>query len=262
MVELTVADGIAWLQFGRPAALNALDGRSVEQLIDHLTLLRRRTDVRVVVTHGAGRAYCAGSDLAELAARPAAAAAALEREHARAADLLAALPQPTIAMLHGYALGGGLLFALCHDLRVAAHSAILGLPEVELGWTPPWGLARLVDTVGEPMARWLVLSGARLTGREAKAAGLVHEATAAARLRGRVETLAQHLASLSPVAVRQTRAVLDGLAPRRGADGNEAASRAFEACYATPEARASVAAFLARRASKGQQRGEREEREE
>ncbi len=83
-------------------------------------MLRQWDDVRVVVTCGEGRAYCAGSDLADIAPLSPAEAASAEREHGEACALLDTLPQPTIAMLHGYVLGGGLGLALYHDFRLAA----------------------------------------------------------------------------------------------------------------------------------------------
>ena len=247
MVELTIADGIAWLTLNRPAKLNALDRASVHQLAEHLRGLSERPDARVVVTRGAGRAFCAGSDLADLAPLSPAEARAVEEEHAATCALYDALPQPTIAVLHGYVLGGGLGLALYHDFRVAAATATLGLPEVELGWTPPWAVGRLVDAVGGATARWLVLACARVSGTEAQTLGLVHEAVPEPILAERVETLARRLAALPPVGLRETKALLVRMSPPRSPRWDRAAAEAFERCYGTTEAQANVAAFLARR---------------
>ncbi len=247
MVDLTVKNGIAWLTLNRPNVLNVLDLTSVRRLAAHLTGLRDRTDVRVVVTKGEGRAFCAGSDLKDLAPLSPAEAAALEREHADACALLDALPQPTIAMLHGYVLGGGIFLALYHDFRIASASAQLGMPEVELGWTPPWGMGRLVDAVGGATARWLALTCERVSGTQAKELGLVNEAVPDEQLNQRVGELARKLAGFPPAGLSHTKALLNRMSPLRSDEWEAAASEAFETCYATDEARANVAAFLSRR---------------
>lgn len=247
LVELAVADGVAWLTLNRPEKLNVLDRATVGALAARLGALKHRADVRVVVTRGAGRAYCAGSDLTDLAPLSPAEAAIAERAHSEAGALLDVLPQPTIALLHGYALGGGLGLALYHDFRFASDSCVLGLPEVELGWTPPWAMGRLVDVVGPTHARWLALGCVRVSGAEATAIGLVNEVVPAADLTERVEAFARRLAAMPPAGLRETKALINQMAPLRRSEWDDAAAAAFERCYAEPEARANVAAFLLRR---------------
>ena len=247
MISLTVEDGIAWLTLNRPEVLNAMDLGSVRALAAHLAGIREREDVRVVVTEGAGRAFCAGSDLTDLAALSPAEAAAVEREHENAFSLMDGMPQPTVAMLHGYVLGGGVGMALYHDFRIASVSARLGMPEVELGWTPPWGMGRLVDVVGGSAARWIAMGCESVTGDEAKGLGLVHDCVADDALRDRVRAFALRLGSFPPVALRQTKALLNRISSLRDARWDAAASEAFEVCFGTDEARANVAAFVARK---------------
>jgi enoyl-CoA hydratase len=157
------------------------------------------------------------------------------------------LPQPTIAMLHGYVLGGGLGLALYHDFRIVAESSTLGLPEVELGWTPPWAMGRLLDVVGPTHGRWLALAGARISGAEAKAIGLVNEVVPDAQLADRVSALAGKLAALPPTAVRETKALINRMSPLRESRWDDEAAAVFERCFAIAEARTNVMAFLARR---------------
>jgi enoyl-CoA hydratase/carnithine racemase len=247
MVELTLADGIAWLTLKRPHVLNALDRTSVRQFAAHLDALRTRDDVRVVITRGEGRAFCAGSDLHDIASLSATEAGAAEHEHAAAFARLDALPQPTIAILHGYVLGGGLGLALYHDFRIAAESAILGLPEVELGWTPPWAIGRLMDVAGSANARWLALTCARVSAAEAYALGVVNQVVADAQLTRVVETLARKLIAIPSLALSETKALLNAMSPLRQPGWDVRAGEAFERCYATPDAQESVAAFVARR---------------
>ncbi len=249
-VELSITGNIAWLTLKRPEVLNAIDGEMTRQYAVYLQQLRERSDIRVVITRGEGRAFCAGSDLHELAPLSPAEAAAAEREQGNTFALLDTLPQPTIAMLHGYVLGGGVGLAVYHDFRIAAISAILGMPEVELGWIPPWAMGRLVDVIGGANARWIAMACRRVTASEAKAIGLVHEVVPDEQLIDRVETFAHQLAALPATAVHHTKVLINQMSPLRGSQWDAAAAAAFEICYATPKAKEKVAAFVARRKEK------------
>ena len=141
MVDLTVENGIGYLTLNRPEVLNVLDLASVRQLTAHLTALRDRTDVRVVVTGGKGHAFCAGSDLKELAPLSPAGAAEAEREQADACALFDALPQPTIAMLHGYVLGGGIFLRSTTTSASPRPRRDSECPKSNWGGRPPGGWA-------------------------------------------------------------------------------------------------------------------------
>jgi enoyl-CoA hydratase len=247
MIDLQITGGIAWLTLNRPAKLNALDRATVAALAECLDEIGEREDVRVVVTRGAGRAYCAGSDLSDLAPLTAAEAGVLEAEHAAVCARLDGLPQPTVAMLHGYVLGGGLGLAVYHDFRIAAADATLGMPEIELGWTPPWAMGRLVDVVGPTQARWIALAAMRLTGVQAAAIGLVNEAVDEGELLNRVTGHARRLAALSPTAVAETKALINRMAPLRRPEWDDQANAAFQKCWETPEAKERIRMFLDRR---------------
>ena len=246
-VDLEIRDGVAWIVLNRPGALNALSLRMVAQFAAHVKSLRGRRDVRIVVTRGAGRAFCAGSDIRELAGVPARAAAVAERRHAQVFALLGTLSQPTIAMVHGYALGGGLGLALYHDFRFAAADAVLGLPEVELGWTPPWAMGRLAHTAGHAWASWLSLGCVRISGTRAAALGLVHETVPAKALEARVVAFAARLAHMAPGALARTKKLLNQMSPLLSPKWDARASNAFESCYAEPRAQKAVAAFARRK---------------
>jgi len=200
-----------------------------------------------VVTRGAGRAFCAGSDLKDLAPLSPRDAAAVEREHGDACALLESLPQPTLAMMHGYVIGGGVGLSLYHDFRIASESASFQMPEVELGWTPPWGMGRLVDVVGGASARWLTLGCVRLSSSEAKGIGLVHEVVGDDELEEWVRRFLHRLVEFPPEALRRTKTLLNDMAQLRSHKWEEAASEAFEYCFGTDEARANVKAFMSRK---------------
>lgn len=247
MLDFQVRDGVAWLTLQRPEVLNAINRAMANELRLRLEELQYRTDVRVVVTRGAGRTFCAGSDLRELAPLAASDAAQYELEFAKIFAKLDQLPQPTIAMLHGHALGGGLGLALYHDFRIASASASLGMPEVELGWIPPWAVGRLSEIVGFAQARWLLLSSKVLTGAEAAALGLVNQALPENQLSSEVEKLASKLAALPPEGIRKTKMLLNQMSPLRSLKHDEAASEEFRDCFSTPEAQERMRDFLERK---------------
>ena len=251
LVRLSVEDGIAWLILNRPQVLNALNQAIVQQYSAHLRELREREDVRVVVTRGEGRGFCAGSDLHELSSMSAAEAASSERQQAEAFALLDTLPQPTIALTHGYALGGGLQVALYHDFHLTAEPSVFGLPEVELGWTPPWAMGRLMDVLGNFAARWLVLTCTRIKGEEARELGLVNEVVPNDQLLDRGEALARRLASFPPEGLARTKTLLNQMSPLRQDYWDAHAAAAFEQCFHSPECQERLAAFTERRRTKG-----------
>jgi enoyl-CoA hydratase len=244
MVDLQVKDGIAWLTLQRPAVLNAINQELANLFLARVEDLEKRSDVRAIVTCGEGRAFCAGSDLRELAPFSAEQAARYELGVAQIFSTLDRMPQPTISALHGYALGGGLGLALYHDFRIASHTARLGMPEVELGWTPPWAMGRLADVVGFQKARWILLDCATMTGVEAAEIGLVDETVPDDQLLTRVEELARHLATMPAEGMKRTKMLLNRMSRLRRFEWDAAASDAFRECYEKPEAQKKVADFL------------------
>jgi len=247
MLDLQVEDGIAWLTLQRPAVLNAINQELANSFLARIEELKKRSDVRAVITRGEGRAFCAGSDLRELAPFSAEQAARYELGFAQIFSALDRMAQPTISALHGHVLGGGLGLALYHDFRIASHTACLGMPEVELGWTPPWAMGRLADVVGFQKARWILLDCATMTGVEAAEIGLVDEAVADDQLLTHVETLARRLASMPAEGIKRTKMLLNRMSPLRRFEWDAAASDAFRECYEKPEAQKKVADFLKRK---------------
>jgi enoyl-CoA hydratase len=171
-----VEDHVARVTISRPDALNALNDELLVELATTFDLAQADVDVRALVITGEGRAFVAGADLAALRSVSDGFAG---RETALAGqdvmNSLAALPFPTIAAINGFALGGGLELALACDLRVAAPTAKLGLPEVTRGLIPGYGgTQRLQRLIGLSRALDLVLTGRMVSADEAHAMGLVH----------------------------------------------------------------------------------------
>ncbi|HLV86240.1 MAG TPA: enoyl-CoA hydratase/isomerase family protein [Candidatus Sulfotelmatobacter sp.] len=244
MLNCSIQKGVAWLTLQRPEVLNAINDALATEFDSILRELERRQDVRVVVTRGEGRAFCAGSDLRELAPLNAADAANYELRFAEIFSGLDRLPQPTIAAIHGHALGGGLGLALYHDFRIASETASIGMPEVELGWLPPWAVGRLADAVGLSHARWILMTCKTMTGAEAAEIGLVNEAVPEGQLISRTEELARRLAAMPPEGLTQTRKLLQQMSPWRQFEWDKAAAEMFRLCYEKPEAQKRIADFV------------------
>jgi enoyl-CoA hydratase len=169
-------DGAAVLTINRPKMLNALDLPTLSALEAALARAMADPAVKAIVLTGAGRAFVAGGDIADLTSRQGLAHYLEfgERIHQVFAAVEAA-DKPTIAAINGWALGGGVELLLCTDLRIAARSAMLGLPEITLGLFPgAGGSQRLLRQVSPCRARELMFLGDRITAEEAERIGLVN----------------------------------------------------------------------------------------
>ncbi|MEX2501568.1 MAG: enoyl-CoA hydratase-related protein [Trueperaceae bacterium] len=174
-LSLQVRGEVAFVRLQRPDARNTLTGEVLIELSVALDHVEADADVRALVLHGEGRGFCAGADLAEFANLDdpfSGREASLNGQDV--ANSLATLPIPTVAALHGFAVGGGLELALACDLRVAAPGTRLGLPETTRGLIPGYGgTQRLPRLIGEGRALDLILTGRLIDGEEALSFGLV-----------------------------------------------------------------------------------------
>jgi len=185
------AGGVAWITLDRPAVLNALDTELAATLADHAQTAAADSGVYAVVVAGGGRAFCSGMDRTALAAGTI--GEAFYRHWIRALNCLEDMPKVTLAVLHGYAIGGGLQLALACDVRLAADDAILGLGASRHGILPDGAVLRLARIVGLGRAKELALLNEDVTPAAALAMGLVSRVCP----RGEVETtLAQLLERL------------------------------------------------------------------
>lgn len=200
----------------RPEVLNAYSVRMRDELHELLACLRQDADsggarspdgVRALLLQGAGeQAFCAGADLQEFLTAPSADAARRIRQLRDLWRELRELPLPTVAAVHGYAMGSGLEIALSCDLRIAADNAVFGLPEVGLGILPGAGGTQLAPrTMGTAHALDLLLTARRLDAGEALSQGLVTRVVPAARLRAQALELAHQLAQAPVAAMRAAR---------------------------------------------------------
>jgi enoyl-CoA hydratase len=195
---------VAVVTVNRPKVLNALNAPTLDELRRAALDMKRDDSVRVVVLTGAGeKAFIAGADINELAVQTPVSG----REHAlqgqHVFDLFENLGKPVIAAINGYALGGGCELAMACTLRIAADTAKIGQPEINLGIIPGYaGTQRLARLVGKGKAMELILTGAQISAAEAERIGLVNRVAPAAALMTEVRALAASLASNAPIAMR------------------------------------------------------------
>jgi enoyl-CoA hydratase len=248
-LRISVADRVGTLTIHRPDKLNALDQATLEELDRAIGGLVSAPEVDGIIVTGAGRAFVAGADIAELAALDAEGALALSRRGQEVFARLEASPKPVIAAVNGFALGGGCELALACHVRVAADTARFGQPEVKLGLIPGYGgTQRLPRLVGPGHAAQLLLTGEIIDAAEASRIGLVNRVVPAAELMAVTEGLLRQMLANAPRALAR---ILDGI--RRSVDAPSAAqydleSSGFAMLAGTEDAREGTAAFLGKRA--------------
>jgi enoyl-CoA hydratase len=206
-----VRDRVAVLTLNRPRALNALGSATVAELRAALAALREDDRVRALVVAGAGRAFSAGADLAEIEAftTPHQFRAFVGRLTTAFAELQD-LPMPSVAALHGFAFGGGLELALACDLRVAERGTRLGVPEMQLGVLPgAGGTQRLPRLVPPAVAKQMILTGEPVDAERAHAVGLVNELAEPGGALAAAEALAARLAAGAPLALAAGKRLID-----------------------------------------------------
>ncbi|MBC7248654.1 MAG: enoyl-CoA hydratase/isomerase family protein [Anaerolineae bacterium] len=210
-VRLSVDGAIATITMSRPEALNALNRKVLQELKDALAQVRANRAVRVVILTGEGNAFIAGADIKEmqaLAAQPDAIREFTEFGQGVLRDI-ETLPQPVIAAINGFALGGGLEVALACDIRIASSDARLGLPEVGLGIMPGLGgTQRTTRLVGRGVASELIFTGDLIGAEEAARVGLVNRVVEPAKLMETARQLAERIASRAPVALAKAKAAI------------------------------------------------------
>lgn len=202
-------DRVAVITLHRPDVLNALDSDSHVAIGDAIVALERDDNVGAIVIAGEGRAFCSGSDLAEIGRLTGQAEQDYVALDFATKNRIAACTKPVIAAIQGYCVGGGLELALACDFRVAGADAVFIMPEVSLGSLPgSGGLQRLPRIVGVGVATDWILTGRRVSAEEAERRGLVTRLTPAGDHLAAARELAAELATKSPLALRLAKVAL------------------------------------------------------
>jgi enoyl-CoA hydratase len=205
-VTYEAREGVARITLNRPAVLNALDTDLALALADHADAAAADPHVMLVVVRGAGRAFCSGMDRTALA--DGRIGEAFYRHWIRALNALEDMPKIVLAVLHGYALGGGLQLALACDLRLATEDAVIGLGATRHGLIPDGAVLRLARVVGLGRAKELALLNDTVTPAEARSIGLVNWICRAADVEPTVEVLLGKGRNAAPTAVAHTKRLL------------------------------------------------------
>ncbi len=209
-ISVEVRDAVAYVTLCRPDAANARNQKMREELQAAWSGIAADTDIGVVVLTGAGdRFFCAGMDLRE-AAGPETSVERRDRlRRSRDIEQLASLPQPTIAAINGYALGGGLEMALACDIRLAADTAQVGLTEIVHGLVPGGGgTQRLPRLIGHARAAEMIFTGMKVDANVAASWGILNRVVPAAELGATTEQLATSIAGYSGRALRYAKELL------------------------------------------------------
>jgi enoyl-CoA hydratase len=230
------------VRLNRPAVKNAIDRAMVDEL--HAVCAQLEADPRILIVSGADGVFASGADIAELRERRA--ADALEGINSSLFHRIALLPAPVIAVIDGWALGGGAELAYAADFRIASNRSRFGNPEASLGIIAAAGATwRLAELVGEPLAKEVLLAGRILSADEALTARLVTEVHEPAELDAAAEALADRIAKLDPLAVRETKRVMAVDRSEHPRIDNETQAVLFE----SPEKYRRMTEFLERRRS-------------
>ncbi|MEB3851973.1 MAG: 3-hydroxyacyl-CoA dehydrogenase/enoyl-CoA hydratase family protein [Desulfurococcales archaeon] len=242
---------IAWIVLNRPNKLNALSPKLLRELGEALDELEERDDVRVVIITGSGRAFSAGADVTAFAGITPIQAAVFSRRFQELTLKIEYYTKPVIMALNGYTLGGGLELAMSGDIRIASETAMLGQPEINLGFIPgAGGTQRLPRIVGRSKAKELIFTGDMIPASEALKLGLVDKVVPPERLEQEARALALKLAEKPPLALMAAK-----YAVNYGMETNIWAGLALEAfefgiLFSTEDVAEGVTAFLTKRKPK------------
>jgi enoyl-CoA hydratase/carnithine racemase len=240
---------VATIQLNRPEKKNALNEKMRLELELLLDEIGQKENVRAVIVTGGADIFCAGADISEIEGTKSADAAYRHaREFQHLFDQVEALPQPVIAAVSGYALGGGCEFTLACDFRIASNTARFGLPEIKIGAFPGGGgTQRLSRLIGVAKAKEMIYTGDPITGEEALAAGLVLKVVSKETLMEATHGIAAKLAALPRLALQAAKILINRSQELDLASGLELEARTFGGIAQTHDLAEGTKAFLEKR---------------
>jgi enoyl-CoA hydratase len=248
-IQLAFEDTVAIVTINRPKALNALNVQVLEELKGAIGEVRNHAQARVVILTGAGeKAFVAGADIAQMANMT-------PEEGLKFAELgnstllaLEELPQPVIAAVNGFALGGGTELAIACDMIFASTNAKMGQPEVNLGIIPGFGgTQRLPRLLGKNLAKWIIFTGDMVDAQRAKEIGLVIDVFPPESLMENVKQIARKIAGKGPLAIAAAKRAIDKGFNRELRDGLGVEAEQFSGLFASDDKKEGMTAFLEKR---------------
>jgi len=252
LVSLETDEEIAVVTLQRPEALNALSGSVAEQLTAAFREVGSRPDIWVMLLRAAGdKAFCVGADLKERSSFTLEDFYSNRKQMRGMFQALRSVPQPTIAAVFGFALGGGFELALSCDIIVAARGTMLGLPEARVGLIPAGGGTQLLPhKVGMARAKELIFTGRRFSSEEGLDMGLIARVVPPENLADEAMDLARDVCRSSPVSVREAKRAIEASAAASIEDGENLEHTAWERVVATEDRAEGIAAFNEKREPK------------
>lgn len=242
-------DNVAIVQIDRPKSLNALNSSTLEELGQAFDEIAIDPALRVVILTGSGeKAFVAGADIGQMRSLTPLEARRFSQLGQSLMNKIENLPQPVIAAVNGFALGGGTEIAMACDIRLAAENAKFGQPEVNLGLLAGFGgTQRLAKLVGSGRASEILFTGDLLDAQEAYRLGLVNHVYPADRLMSEAMSLAKRIASRAPIAVQLTKSAV-----QKGRNIDIISGQAYEAevfgqLFSTEDQKEGCSAFLEKR---------------
>jgi len=242
------SDGIMQLCLNRPEALNALNEALLTELKQAFEEAKLDASVKALLLRGEGKAFCAGADIKQLAQLNSQTSYIFAKQGQEIFNALENLGKPSVAAIHGFALGGGCELAMAATLRIAADNATLGQPEIKLGLIPGFGgTQRLARLVGKGRALDLCLTGRLIKAPEALTWGLINQMAPDASLSDNATALLQSLVKLPPLALKSLMETIHRGYDLTLADALELEAAHFSLCSNTQDKKEGVAAFLEKR---------------
>ena len=239
--------GIATITINRPDKLNALNADTLKEIRDALKNIREDKESRVVIITGAGeKAFIAGADVSVMSKASASEACDFSSAGQEIFSEIENFPMPVIAMINGFALGGGCELAMACDIRIASDRARFAQPEINLGIIPGWGgTQRLPRLVGVGLAKELIFTGDMIDAAAAEKIGLVNKVVEHEKLHSTTMEIANKIASKSAVALKFAKAAVNA-----GSDlgaGLRSEANLFGILFTTEDAKEGLSAFLEKR---------------
>jgi enoyl-CoA hydratase len=247
-INLDKRDGIGYLTLNRPEVRNAFNQEMIDELRDALRRIDRDEEVRVLIITGAGKAFQAGADIAELSVMAPMNILRWNEGIVRINAALEKLRQPVIAAINGPAMGGGMELAISCTMRVIAESAKMALPEVKLGIIPgTGGTQRLPRLIGKGRAAELLLTGAVINARDACDIGLVNKVAPDDKVVEAAEELARRIMNNAPIAVEMAKDALEIGKDLPLEHAVQYSQKNCVTCFSTEDMKEGMAAFLEKR---------------
>ncbi|MGV8145976.1 MAG: short-chain-enoyl-CoA hydratase [Alkaliphilus sp.] len=239
---------IAILTMDRPKALNALNKDTLIELSALLDEIKKDKEIKVLIITGNGKAFVAGADITEMMTMTAAEGHEWSMFGQRVFDKIEQLPQPVIAAVNGFALGGGCELAMACDIRISSEKAKFGQPEVSLGIIPGFGgTQRLPRLVGLGVAKELLYTGKMIDANEAYRIGLVNKVAPVEELLNEASTLAKQILKPAPYAVQTCKKAVNTGVNTDLSTANEYEATLFGLTFSSDDKKEGMEAFVEKR---------------